>query len=50
MNELEFSPTDFEGLVCIERGQPYWKAKVTLLQESKDSGDTRGGLILQRAC
>ena len=35
MSEVEFSPTDLKGPVCI----------VTLLQESKDSGDTRGGLI-----
>lgn len=45
MNEVEFSLTDLEGPVCIEGGQPYRKAKVTLLEESKDSGDTRGGVI-----
>lgn len=45
MNEVEFSPTDLEVRVCIEGGKPFWKAKVTLLEESKDSGDTRGGLI-----
>lgn len=45
MNEVEFSPTDLEGPVCTEGGQAYWKVKVTLLEESKDSGDTRGGLI-----
>ena len=37
-------PKDLEGPVCIEGGQPYWKAKVTLLEESKDSGDTLSGL------
>lgn len=45
MNEVEFSLTDLEGSICIEGGQPYWKAKVTLLEESKDSGDTWRGLI-----
>lgn len=45
MNEVEFSPTDLEGPVCSDGRQPYWKVKDTLLEESKESGDTRGGLI-----